>query len=318
MAWTIPAATDRIATLDEVLEVAADTIVDPHDLDSIAACAPALRALANDRGLMYGALNEDLVNIVGGKAKLFYSPQSLILRETAQRFTVRANIWPLVRSKPRSRPLTEKIFAYTVAHDHNFSFLTVGYHGPGYETTIYEYDYDRVEGYVGEKVDLRFLEHTRLEQGKVMLFRSGRDIHIQYPPEELTISLNLLVGSDDAYRHEQYAFDVDHARIADLLLQSGITNIVGYLRFVASFGGDGRTRELLDGIASRHANRNVRLAAAESAATLAPDAAERERIWDAALGDKDLLVRQGAARQISRLQAACGESPGNGKEAAMT
>ena len=34
-------------------------------------------------------------------------------------------------------------FFYHVPHDHNFSFLTVGYLGPGYWSEYYEYDYER-------------------------------------------------------------------------------------------------------------------------------------------------------------------------------
>lgn len=300
MAWTIPTSTQGTASVDELLDFAADTIADPFDLDSIATVAPALRALANDRNVILEALNHELVEVLGGKGRLFYSPQSFILKETARRFTVRANIWPVMKSKPRSRAITEKVFAYSLPHDHNFSFLTVGYHGPGYETAIYEYDFAKVRGYVGEKVDMRFLEHTALRQGKVMLFRSGRDIHIQYPPRELTVSLNLIVGSSDAYEHEQFAFDVEAGRISDLLIQSGVTNLVGYLRFVQRFGGDERTLELATALASRHANRNVRLAAAQCAATLRP--ADAEQVWIGALADGDPLVRDGASRHLAAMR----------------
>lgn len=298
MAWTIPTCVQHTGTVDEVLQCACDTIADPHDFDQIAEMAPALSALANDRRVIAQALNQDLVNLLDGKAKLLYSQQSFILKEdSARRLTIRANIWPVMKSKPRSRALSDKVFAYQLPHDHNFSFLTVGYHGPGYETTIYEYDFDKVKGYVGEKIDIRFLEHTTLEQGKVMLFRSGRDIHIQYPPRELSISLNLIVGSAHALEHEQFAFDVEEGRITDLLTQSGITNSVGYLQFVKRFGGDERTYQLACALATRHANRNVRLAARECAAGLQPQAAEA--IWIEGLSDRDDLVRDGSARRLA-------------------
>src|SRR3546814_33924 len=72
-------------------------------------------------------------------------------------------------------------FFYGKAHDHNFSFLTVGYMGPGYWSEYYEYDYANVAGYVGEKVNLRYIEKSKLDEGKVMLYRIHRDVHLQLP-----------------------------------------------------------------------------------------------------------------------------------------
>ena len=100
-------------------------------------------------------------------------------------------------------------FSYNIAHDHNFSFLTVGYLGPGYETDIYEYDYDSVEGYVGEKVEMQFLEKVRFAAGMAMYYRASRDLHIQHPPSEMTIPLNLLIQPPEVRLREQYEFDLN-------------------------------------------------------------------------------------------------------------
>lgn len=33
-------------------------------------------------------------------------------------------------------------FSYKVAHDHAFDLMTVGFFGPGYRTSLYEFDYN--------------------------------------------------------------------------------------------------------------------------------------------------------------------------------
>ena len=302
MAWTIPCRPATPATVRDLLEVAAARIDDPSDHDRIADVAPHLLGLAQDRKLVLDAINRNLGDVLAGKGRLFYSQQSLILAEVERRFTVRANIWPVIESRPRSRAITEKVFAYSVPHDHNFSFLTVGYLGPGYETAVYEYDFAKVSGRTGEPVDLRYLERTRLAPGKVMLFRSGRDVHIQFPPRELSISLNLLVYSEADMRREQFAFDVGARTISGLLHQSGVTNIVDLLAMVEAVGGDGRTLELALALSSRHGNRNVRLRAAQAASALAPG--DSGRIWLAMAGDREPLVADLARERLAALQEA--------------
>lgn len=310
MAWTLDAGSPPQASVAELLEFACERIRDPGDYEQVAQAAPLLLGLAQDRKLVLEALNRDLAHVLAGKGRLFYSQQSLILAEIPRRFTVRANIWPTITSAPRSRAVTEKMFAYTVPHDHNFSFLTVGYLGPGYETAIYEYDFARVEGRVGERVELRFLERTRLAAGKVMLFRSGRDVHIQYAPEELSMSLNLLVYSAEDMRREQFAFDVIGSRISGLLAQSGITNIVDLLGLATALGGDARTLELVLALATSHGNRSVRLGAAHAACALSP-ALEGE-IWGAMLADREPRVARQARQRVAALER---DTPG---EAAMS
>ena len=67
-------------------------------------------------------------------------------------------------------------FFYHVPHDHNFSFLTVGYLGPGYWSEYYEYDYGEVVGMPGEKVDLQVHREVaaRSRQGDALPRPQGR------------------------------------------------------------------------------------------------------------------------------------------------
>ena len=182
MARTIPCSTSNAISIGEYLEHVRSK-VNLRDEDSLAASAPMLRALANDRELVVRELNRRIENFLADGA--IPSAQSLALGG-GDDFYVRANIWPAIADMASGRAYQDQ-FAYNLAHDHNFTFMTVNYLGPGYETEIYEYDFDKVEGYIGEAVDLRFLEKIRFGTGIVMLYRASRDVHVQYAPTELTM-----------------------------------------------------------------------------------------------------------------------------------
>ena len=137
--------------------------------------------------------------------------------------------------------------------------MTVNYLGPGYDTDIYEYDYATVSGYVGEPVELRFLEKKRFGTGSVMLYRANTDVHIQHPPAELTITLNLIWAPADVRLHDQFIFDVDRKLISgyaggDADRRLGLLRMAGQL-------GDAQTRELLEDISRQHPCRRTRLGA---------------------------------------------------------
>lgn len=119
-----------------------------------------------------------------------------------EHYFLRAAVW----TPPAGRK-GEEIFFYEDPHDHNFSLLTLGYEGPGYETVLFEYDHEKVVGDVGEAVDVRFLERTRLARGRVMFYRDSKDIHVQFPSEDFSISINVIVPNMKMNR--QYSFDMD-------------------------------------------------------------------------------------------------------------
>ena len=58
-------------------------------------------------------------------------------------------------------------------------------------------------------VDLRFVEKSRLEQGKVMLYRAHRDVHLQLPADEMSVSINIVETSHSSVFRDQYRFDVE-------------------------------------------------------------------------------------------------------------
>lgn len=293
MALSIPCSTSRVAGVDEYLEHVRTT-VDLRDTDSIAASAPMLRALANDRELVVRELNRRIESYLDDNG--IPSAQTLLLGRDEQ-FYVRANIWPAIVDMASGRTYQDQ-FAYNLAHDHNFTFLTVNYLGPGYETEIYEYDFDKVEGYVGEAVELRFLEKVKFGTGSVMLYRANRDIHVQYAPTELTITLNLMVSLPEVRIRDQYYFDLATRTIASYppelaaSRRSSLLSLAGYV-------GDGDTQQLLSDLSVKHPCRRTRLTALEAWCRQQP--ADAASIWEKASSDPAPLVANTARRHLRGL-----------------
>lgn len=293
MALTIPCRTAQVIGLDEYVDHI-QSQVDLQDLDSLASSAMMLRALANDRALVVRELNNLLLN---PKPSLRWSTVHSIVLAQGNGFYVRANIWPANNDLADSAAYHSQL-AYNLAHDHNFTFLTVTHLGPGYETEIYEYDHARTEGYVGESVELRFLQKTKFATGSVMLYRGSKDVHVQYPPAELTITLNLmLAGSEPA--SDQYHFDLNSQTIS-AVGDPGAAGRLSLLR-LAGLMGNGDSEDLLDRIATNHPCRQTRLAAFESLGARRPSA--KESVWEKAARDPEALIANAASKKLRELGA---------------
>ncbi|MQP67539.1 transposase [Niveispirillum sp. SYP-B3756] len=243
--------------LDEFVDYA-ETHIDNRDYDSICEGARVLGALANNRKFLVNAYNEDLVRYSRSELLGSYTPQSIRLSAT-ERFIIRANIWIPLSGDAKRRPLEESLYSYQTAHDHNFDFLTVGYLGSGYRTQIYEYDRQGIEGYPGEAVDLRFLEDTKLPHGKVMAFEAARDIHTQLPPDEVSISINLLPLNPEKAARQQFFFDIERRCIEKFA--DDINNKRVSLVTMAGLLHDDNTIDILTDIAGRHSCARTRAAA---------------------------------------------------------
>ena len=293
MALIIHCETSDVLPLDEYIDYIA-TEVDFDDVDSIAASAPKLRALANDRELVVRHLNDQIKGAARGE--VFPSAQSIFLAR-GKRFYVRANIWPSSADIAQGRVYQDH-FAYHLPHDHNYSFMTVGYHGPGYVTEVYEYDHDKVEGYIGEQVDFRYLDTTLFTAGMVMLYRASKDMHIQYPPEDLSISLNLMTSNPDVLTRDQFLFDNDKRTLARFpsglegSRRVSVIEIAGHL-------GNADTEDMLQTLAAVHPCRRSRLTAYESLEKLAPT--RSAEIWELAVKDGERLVSNAARRRLDGL-----------------
>jgi hypothetical protein len=289
VALTLPCDTRRVLSIDEYVEHVRS--LDLRDEERVAASATMLKALAHDRTLVVRMLNQQIENTFRSAA--LPSAQTIYLGG-GPNFYVRAAMWPSTSAVSGGRLYQER-FAYHIAHDHNFTFLTVNYLGPGYETEIYEYSYDKVEGYAGEPVDLRFLEKVRFGAGNAMLYRASRDVHIQYPPEELTITLNLMISLPEIAARDQFYFDTTRKVISDYVPDTSSSKRVSLLR-MATYFGDSLTSDLLAEIAKHHDNRRVRLTAFDVLSQREPD--RRTDIWQSACADKDRIVVGMARRRL--------------------
>ena len=295
MAITIETNTTRSITLEEYCEHVGRN-VDTRDIDSVVASAVQLRELANNPKFLVEKFNAELLNWRNDQQGGDYSPQTLALAR-GNGWYARANLWVPPPANPKAAAWHNRIFSYWVPHDHNFTFLTAGYFGPGYETDIYEYDPDRVTGKPGERVGLRLLEHTSLPAGKVMLYRASRDVHVQYHPSAFSMSLNFMLTPPDLNLTNQYFFDVGEGRITGCVENSSSGRIL--LCQMAKFVGDGATVNILEEQAVRHPMPRVRAACLESLAHLEP--AEGARVWRQGLSDGSEFVREVAASQLGAM-----------------
>ncbi|MEH0396209.1 hypothetical protein QA789_11080 [Streptomyces sp. B21-088] len=267
MAYTLPTAGPARLGLSDYIDHIQAT-VDPADTDSVLASADALSALGNDPDLLVDHLNRELADLATWQNNNPYMGPSLLLGH-GDGFTVRANIW--LPPTGMRHDQEQQLHSYEVPHDHPFSFLTVGHFGPGYRTTIWEYDASTVTGHAGEPVTLRLLEHTELVTGKVMFYRAGRDIHTQYHPTALSVSLNLLIHQRDPHAEQRF-FDTGRQRLTHSA-PSATSRSHQILCDLAGHLGDPRTAPLLEHLATHHPAPAVRTQALDNTVRLlGPDA----------------------------------------------
>ncbi|GAB2573247.1 hypothetical protein GCM10027066_15640 [Dyella jejuensis] len=160
-----------------------------------------------------------------------------------------------------------------MSHNHSFDFVTCGYFGPGYTTRILEVDPDLITGDLDEFVELNFLEETTLPIGKVMIYRAYRDVHTQFPPPELSISLNLMCLNGHDLNAEQYFFNEQTGRIIGYP-KEGLVSRRAKLVELASLIGNDETFEILIDIAVKDNNIRTRREAINGIATGRPDLME--------------------------------------------
>ncbi|HEY0149668.1 MAG TPA: transposase [Allosphingosinicella sp.] len=271
---------------------------DPRDEEGLVQWGPALRQLGNNRRFLGDlAIAELKQHCMGQTARNQYSSQ-VILLHIQRDFVIRANLWPSQSDSVYANSGPDPFF-YEVPHDHNFSFLTVGYLGPGYWSDYYEYDYDRVMGVPGEEVDLRFIERSCLSEGKVLLYRKHLDVHSQLPPDSLSVSLNIMAATPASEFQDQYRFDLASNRVASLVNPSALETLV---RLAGVFGG-GNGQDLVEDFAVRHPSDRIRFAAWRAKAAAAPDIDSRIAVYEEAAGRLTGMAAALAAREAQLVRA---------------
>jgi hypothetical protein len=261
-------------TLGECVAALEDAGFDPHDEGSVLHAGSWLSRLGKDRDFLAEIMTAEL------KARHrqqddgnTYGPQVIMLSALRGEFFLRANIWPSP-DEHVYRASGSGSFVYGLTHDHNFDFLTFGYFGPGYWSDYYEYDFARVAGAIGEPAGLRFVERSRLEPGKLLHYRAHRDVHSQLPPDDLSVSLNVMHAGGAQGWLDQYRFDVERNEIAGIL-SAGASE--AFLRIAVGMGGQ-EALDLAETFSRTHPSERMRLAALD-ARTGALDAADRDALW---------------------------------------
>ena len=273
----MPQVLDNLAqdacSLEDAVEALAVLDFDPRDEASVQAAGLWLARLGRNRTFLADRLLDRLAGRTAGEIASGYGPQALLLSGRRGNMFLRANIWPAEHDLC-FRTSGARTFVYGVPHDHNFSFLTCGYLGPGYGSDYYEYDYEDVLGYPGEAVGLRFVERSALNEGKLMLYRAHRDVHSQLPAASLSVSLNVMHVDPAQGWFDQYGFDLEHREVTRTL-SSNATEV--FLRTAVASGSE----EALDfaaWVGRSHPSDRLRLASFEARAGVAED---QEAVWRA-------------------------------------
>jgi hypothetical protein len=288
------------AGLDEACVGIARLGFDPEDEEQLANAALWLRRLGNDPDFLGDVLVSELAQRHREDVlENAYGPQVVMLAPPNGNFFIRANIWPSA-NEHMVRTSGGASFVYGLPHDHNFSFLTLGYFGPGYWSDYYEYDYGEVAGAGGEAVSsLRFVERSRLEPGKLMLYRAHRDVHAQHPADSLSVSLNVMHTSGAQGWLDQYRFDLDQRRIG-AIVSPGPSE--AFLRIAVGLGG-AEALDLAHRFARQHPSDRLRLACWDALASVAADSAARDALWREAEGAGSRLVALEAANRRAAILA---------------
>ena len=295
MPRVIDVADDRTASLADVSAALAASGFDPEQDESLLHAATWLRRLGNDQTFLGDILIAELAqrhrDDVLDNA---YGPQVIMLAPPNGQFFIRANIWPAA-SDCMARASGGDAFVLGLPHDHNFNFLTLGYFGPGYWSDYYEYDYGAVSGYCGEAVpSLKFIERSRLEQGKIMLYRAHRDVHAQGAADSLSVSLNIMQTTGAQGWLDQYRFDLERGEIGGII-SPGPSE--AFLKVAVALGS-AEALDLAHRFARQHPSDRLRLAAWDALAGREAEAAARDALWrDAEAAGSRLVAMEAKARR---------------------
>jgi hypothetical protein len=264
-------------------------------VEAMQTVAGKFQELAANREWIRDALLDELKRIAGEKNLASFAPQSFIIHRAAP-FSLRLNLWLPPVGSARKIEQEARVYSYNRAHDHNFSLLTAGAAGSGYRTRIYEYEYHSISGYDGEPVEMTFLEETMLPVGKAMIYRPHQDIHVQLPPEQPSMSLNLLIEEADIVETPQYFFNLETKSVIPMN-DNEVGRRVSFLEAVGHFADEACASLLFD-VARQNPNPTIRAAAVHAIGTGFPE--RRPEIVKLAQADGHPLVLRETQMVLSK------------------
>ena len=294
-------AHDAACSLGEAAEAIHARGFVPTDEDSVEHAALWLRQLGNNPDFLGDVL---LASLAGGhreETTQGYGPQAIQLTRPQGGVFLRAAVWPST-ADTMVEASGSASFVYGLPHDHNFSFLTHGYFGPGYWSDYYEYEYADVAGWTGELAHLKPVGRHRLEPGKIMLYRAHRDVHRQLPADSLSVSINVMHADPALHWLDQYSFDVDKGTITGRV-DSGPSE--AFLKIAVALGGE-EALDLAERFALRHPSERMRLTAFDALAGQQNGAAGRDALWARAEGSGSRMVAMEARARRLELETPAG------------
>jgi hypothetical protein len=188
-----------------------DAKIDAKDESTLNGLVVPLRDLSKNLFILWELLADRLVDLSGNTASVgSYGPGAYVIHK-GRGYTIRLVMWLPIQSVGPQKVWEDQAFSYDYCHNHDFSILTVGWFGPGYETTVYEVS-DQVarNGMPGMNVAPLSVRRLRLSAGEVFLYKKGVHVHFQHPPKSFSVSLNILVKDDEL---AQFEFDRDCTKI---------------------------------------------------------------------------------------------------------
>lgn len=290
---------EEVMSFEQFIDVIETSKIDTSSEEEMVAFAPNLKALANNKHFLSKIIRDELKDFEKFQNNNAYTSQVIMLAPPTKgnSYFLRANIWPS-KEDYLTQINGEDAFFYHKPHDHNFNFLTAGYHGSGYWSNYYEYDYSNVVGYPGENVDLKFIEHSNLHEGKVMLYRAHKDVHDQLPADEFSISLNVMENSLRPVVTDQYAFDIKNSQVKALINKN---NALIVMRAALVFG-DENVLDIVNHISKKHSMASVRMAAIDAIALSNHNIEKRIEVYETAAKDNTHFISKNSQHRLSKVK----------------
>ncbi len=174
-----------------------------------------------------------------------YRSNSLAL-PGSESFRVRINRWRPVGTRPIDNYVDIGL-SYGIAHNHDFQLITKGIFGDGYRTKVFKIKSDACAGAVGEPTKLHPQGEFQLCDQSVIWFEAFEDIHIQIPPDDESISFNL-IPTERNFEKPQLFFDTTSSTVSGFP-ENSFGSTLSYLDLMASLNSSQEVSELLVEIA---------------------------------------------------------------------
>ncbi|WP_051785895.1 cupin domain-containing protein [Endozoicomonas numazuensis] len=252
--------TDHTLALNEFIDFCRHDL-SQYDMDETLENAGQLKALCNNKRFFADFLTDQLKHPDEFQSNNTYTPPVFVLH-IDERFAVRVVVW-----LPESDLSPFQLLSYREPHDHDFSFLTCGLFGSGYQTETYEYDGLSYQGLMDEAIEITPRKTYQLSPGKLMYYRANRDIHSQIPPADFSASLNYILLGEKT-RRMQFYFDIKKQCIKNPIDQYPVSSA---MLSIAPLIGNEDTVDVLVTLASKHVSAQTRLRAWYAAARLSPE-----------------------------------------------